>query len=56
MDKISAVYQIINTVTGDMYVGSSKDVKLRWMQHKRPSKWKKYPNSPMYKDFQEIRT
>ena len=49
--KISAVYKITNTITGDFYIGSSKDVKLRWMQHKRPSVWKKYANNQMYQDF-----
>lgn len=53
MEKISAVYKIVNTVTGDFYVGSSKDVKWRWSQHKSPSAWKKYPNSLLYKDFQK---
>ena len=53
MNKVSAVYQIINTVTGDRYVGSSKDVFHRWAQHKCPSTWKSYPNSLMYKDFQK---
>lgn len=51
--KISAVYQIINTVTGDRYVGSSKDVKSRWTTHKCPSTWKNKPNSLLYKDFQK---
>ena len=51
MKKISAVYKISNTVTGDFYIGSSKDVKLRWMQHKRLSVWKKYANKQLYKDM-----
>jgi len=51
--KISAVYQIINTVTGDRYVGSSKNVKKRWAQHKYPSRWKDHPNNPMYLDMQK---
>ena len=51
MKKISAVYKITNTVTGDFYVGSSKDVKLRWKQHKRPSVWKKYANKQLYQDM-----
>lgn len=37
MNKISAVYKIVNKVTGDFYIGSSKDVKRRWIQHKCPS-------------------
>lgn len=51
MEKISAVYKITNTVTNDFYIGSSKDVKLRWMQHKRPSVWKKYANKQLYQDM-----
>lgn len=54
MEKISAVYKIINTITGDFYIGSSKDVKLRWMQHKRLSVWKKYSNNPMYLDMKKF--
>ena len=53
MDKISAVYQIVNTVTGDRYVGSSKDVKKRWRQHKWSSTWKHKPNNPLYLDMQK---
>lgn len=53
MNKISAVYQIINSVTGDRYVGSSKDVKRRWTSHKWSSRWKKCPNNPLYLDMQK---
>lgn len=49
---ISGVYKITNTITGDFYIGSSKNVKRRWLEHKRPSFWKKYPNNPLYKDIQ----
>ena len=49
--KISGVYKITNTVTGKFYIGSSKNVKQRWMQHKKPSTWNKCPNSPMYLDM-----
>ena len=52
--KISAVYKITNTVTGDFYVGSSKNVKLRWMQHKRLSVWNKHKNNPMYLDMKKF--
>lgn len=53
MEKISGVYKIINTVTNECYVGSSKDVKRRWGNHKCPSRWKQYPNSKLYIDFQQ---
>ena len=52
MNKISAVYKIVNTVTNDCYVGSSKNVMKRWADHKCPSTWKEYPNSPLYQDMQ----
>lgn len=51
--KISAVYKIVNTITGECYVGSSKDVKERWNRHKCPSTWKVRPNSLLYHDFQK---
>ena len=51
--KICAVYKITNSITGDFYIGSSKDVKHRWESHKCPSSWKKCPNNQMYIDFQK---
>ena len=53
MEKISGVYKITNTITGNFYIGSSKDVKRRWKSHKWPSKWNKYPNNSMYLDMQK---
>ena len=51
--KISAVYKITNTITGDFYIGSSKNIKQRWAQHKCKSRWNDNPNSPLYKDMQK---
>lgn len=51
-EKISGIYKITNTVTGDFYIGSSKDIKQRWACHKCQSKWNECPNNPMYQDFQ----
>lgn len=48
---ISAVYKIINTITGDFYIGSSKNVKRRWRDHKKISLWDRCPNNPMYLDM-----
>ena len=48
---ICAVYKIINTITGDFYIGSSKNVRQRWAVHKCPSTWKNNPNNPMYLDM-----
>jgi group I intron endonuclease len=53
MEKISAVYQIRNMVTGDRYVGSSKDVKRRWKEHKAPYTWRIKQNSRLYKDMEK---
>ena len=53
MKKISAVYKITNTITGDFYICSSKNVKKRWTTHKCPSIWNKCPNNPMYLDMQK---
>ena len=51
--KISGVYKITNTITGDFYIGSSKNVKQRCAQHKCKSTWKNHPNNPMYIDMQK---
>ena len=53
MEKISGVYKITNTVTGDFYIGSSKNIKLRLAKHKCQSTWKNYPNNPMYLDMKK---
>ena len=53
VQKISAVYKIVNTVTGDFYVGSSKNVKKRWAAHKEPSRWERCPSNQLYSDFQK---
>ena len=51
--KISGIYKITNTVTGDFYIGSSKDVKQRLAAHKCKSTWNKCSNNPMYIDMQK---
>ena len=56
MEKISGIYKITNTITGDCYVGSSNDVKRRWANHKCHSTWKKCPNNPMYLDMRKYGT
>ena len=49
--KISGVYKITNNITGEFYIGSSKNIKSRWVKHKSPSMWKLQPNSKLYKDM-----
>ena len=56
MEKISGIYKITNTITGDFYIGSSKDVKRRWESHKWQSTWKQHPNNPMYQDMKRYGT
>ena len=51
--KISGIYKITNTVTNDFYIGSSKNVKQRWANHKCKSKWNEHPNNPMYIDMRK---
>ena len=51
--KICGIYKITNTVTGDFYIGSSKDVKHRWESHKWPSSWKNNPNKQLYQDMKK---
>ena len=53
MNKISAIYKITNTITNDFYIGSSKNVKKRWADHKCQSTWNKCPNNPLYQDMQK---
>ena len=52
-EKIIGVYKITNTVTGDFYIGSSKNVKQRLAFHKCQSTWKRYSNNPMYIDMHQ---
>ena len=54
--KICGIYKITNTITGDFYIGSSKDVKHRWAQHKCPSRWKQCKNNPIYLDMRKYGT
>ena len=50
-NKIAGVYKITNNITGDFYIGSSKDIKRRWYSHRNSAAWKQYPNSKLYKDM-----
>ena len=53
MNTISGVYKITNTITGDFYIGSSKNVKKRLADHKCTSTWSNCPNNPMYLDMKK---
>ena len=47
--KISGVYKITNNITGDFYIGSSKNIEKRWVDHKCHSTHKQYLNVKLYK-------
>lgn len=52
MARISGVYQIVNTITGDFYIGSSIDLKKRKKEHFSENNWKYHPNK-LYKDMKQ---
>lgn len=49
--KISAVYKITNTITGDFYIGS-QSIKIRRESHKRQPVWIVIPNDQVDQDIQ----
>lgn len=51
MDIISGIYKITNIVTGDFYIGSSKNIKRRWKDHRKITTRNKYNSYPLYKDM-----
>ena len=51
METISNIYKITNLINGYIYVGSTnKDIKIRFIDHMKPSNISKSPNSNFYKD------
>ena len=51
--RISGVYEIMNTITCDCYIGSSIDLDRRKRQHFCESFWKYEPNKPLYNDIKQ---
>lgn len=51
MTKISGIYKITNNITGDFYIGSSNNIKIRWNDHKKHSKWLSRPGMKLYQAF-----
>lgn len=51
--KISGIYQIVNTITGDFYIGSSNDLERRKKEHFYESTWRDNPNKQLYKDIKQ---
>ena len=50
-NKIAGVYEITNNITGEFYIGSSKDIKKRWTNHKSLSVWKRLSGMKLYQAF-----
>ena len=51
--KKSGVYEIINTVTDDFYIGSTIDLKRWRREHFNENYWKHNPNKQLYKDMKQ---
>lgn len=51
--KISGVYKITNKITGDFYIGSSKNIRKRWTEHRSPSVQKEHLGMLIYQAFQQ---
>ena len=47
-NKIAGIYKVTNNITGEFYIGSSKDIEKRWYQHKNPAFWKQHSNVKLY--------
>ena len=54
MNKTSGVYKIINKITGEFYVGSSKNIKQRWYSHRTPAYWQQNPSLRLYQDMSKL--
>ena len=50
-NKIAGVYKITNNITGDFYIGSSKNIEKRWTNHKSLSVWKRLSGMKLYQAF-----
>lgn len=53
MNKISVVYKITNTITGDFYIGSRNNIKKSLPNHKWQSVWIVIPDDQFYQDMQK---
>lgn len=54
MGKIPGVYKILNKKTHQFYIGSSNNIKRRFMQHRYKGIHGKYKNNKLYKDMFEM--
>lgn len=54
--KKPGVYVITNMITGERYVGSSKDMNHRRIEHFSISRWYLCPHNRLYKDMKKFGT
>lgn len=52
-NKICGIYKITNNITGDFYIGSSKNIKGRWDTHRRSYNYKINPKTKLYIAFHD---
>lgn len=48
--KITGIYRILNTLDGNCYVGSSRDIIQRWQVHKSPKSTSRLVREAMQRD------
>ena len=53
LPRISCVYKILNLKTREFYIGSTKNLYLRWLHHKAKSTWNQSPHKKLYVNMQE---
>lgn len=53
MEKITGVYKILCLVNGKSYIGSSKNIKMRWYEHWSERERAKTKNQMMYDDMRK---
>lgn len=50
--KVVGIYKITNLITGDCYIGQSKDIYRRWKRHKNPNTWERDKTNKLYCAFE----
>lgn len=53
LPEISCVYKVLNLKTREFYIGSTKNLYLRWLHHKAKSTWKQAPKKKLYQNMME---
>ena len=50
--QLCGIYKIVNTITGQVYIGQSTNIERRWQEHKRPYK-RNNPTNKLYQAFND---